>query len=109
MSPLPCSSSCHLCWAWGHPLLSLDAISVGVGVFLISYSLLTKYQLGVLKMLSFPSHLAIDKLYALVLAISPRLFPFTSLDFVYFVIVAIRIVLILLVTMPKQPADRIWR
>lgn len=86
MSPLPCSSSCHLCWAWGHPLLSLDAISVGVGVFLISYSLLTKYQLGVLKMLSFP-----------------------SLDFVYFVIVAIRIVLIVLVTMPSEPADRIWR
>lgn len=84
-------------------------ISVGMGVFLISYSLLTKYRLGVLKMLPFPGHLAIDKLDAVIFAVSPFLFHFTGIDFLYYLIVAISVVLIVVVTMPEQPSDRIWR
>lgn len=83
-------------------------INVGMGVFLVSYSLLTKYRLGVLKVLRFPSHLAIDKIDAMVFVVSPFLFHFSGIDFCY-VIVAISVILIVLVTMPKQPADRIWR
>lgn len=79
-----------------------------MGVFLVSYSLLTKYRLGVLKVLSFPSHLAIDKIDAVAFAVSPFLFHFSGIDFIYYVVVAISVVLIVLVTMPKQPADRIW-
>lgn len=49
---------------------------LGVGLFL--YSLLTKYELGVLKVLNFRYHLVIDIIASVLLILSPFLFGFIS-------------------------------
>lgn len=83
-------------------------ISVGMGVFLISYSFLTRYRLDVFKVLSFPGHLAIDWFDAAVFAIAPFALGFRGADFIYYLAVAAAVVAIVVVTMPSQPDDRVW-
>ncbi|MCY1366179.1 hypothetical protein D9M69_530600 [compost metagenome] len=47
-----------------------------LGVILALYSLCTQYELGVLKLIDFQYHLAIDVVAAIFLAVSPFLFGF---------------------------------
>lgn len=54
-------------------------VILGVGVIL--YSLLTDYELGAVRSISMPAHLALDGLGGLVLLVSPWLFGFA--DFVW--------------------------
>jgi hypothetical protein len=56
-------------------------VPVAMGVFTMLYSLVTKYQLGVVPLISFRMHLTLDALQAVFLAISPMLFGFAY--FVY--------------------------
>jgi hypothetical protein len=49
-----------------------------LGVVLILFSLITRYELGVIKQISMPYHLMIDFLAALLLALSPFLFGFSN-------------------------------
>jgi hypothetical protein len=49
-----------------------------LGVVLIVYSLVTRYEWGVIKLISMPYHLMIDFLAALFLALSPFLFGFSN-------------------------------
>lgn len=81
-------------------------ISVGMGFFLISYSLITRYRLGIVKLLPFPGHLAIDWFDAVIFFAAPFLFGFSGLDFYYYIAVGISVVGIVVVTMPQQPADQ---
>ena len=84
-------------------------ISVGMGAFLIAYSLFTRYRLGVVKCLPFRGHLAIDLFDAIVFAVSPLLFGFTGVDLGYYLVVAAGVIVIVVVTLPEQPRDRVWR
>lgn len=49
-----------------------------LGIALALYSLCTEYELGVLKLIDFQYHLAIDVIAALFLAVSPFLFGFIN-------------------------------
>jgi hypothetical protein len=49
-----------------------------LGIALALYSLCTQYELGVLKLIDFQYHLAIDVIAALFLAVSPFLFGFIN-------------------------------
>lgn len=49
-----------------------------LGVVLIAYSLLTRYEWGAIKVISMPYHLIVDFLAALFLALSPFLFGFNN-------------------------------
>lgn len=49
-----------------------------LGIALFVYSLLTKYEWGVFKVLSMPYHLMIDMVAAIFLALSPFLFGFVN-------------------------------
>jgi hypothetical protein len=51
-------------------------VPVGLGALLIGYSLITDYELGVLKRLQIPLHLWLDGLGGVLLAVSPWLFNF---------------------------------
>ena len=78
-------------------------VSVGMGLFLIGYSLLTDYRFGILKVLPFPGHLAIDWFDAVVFAASPSALGLHGLDAWYSYAVAAGVVGIVVVTMPHAP------
>lgn len=57
---------------------SQAAIPVFLGWSALAYSLLTKYELGLLRLIPFRGHLTLDVLSGLTLALSPWLFGFAD-------------------------------
>lgn len=53
--------------------------AIGLGIFVIVYSLLTNYELGAIGIFRFPTHLILDGLFALALIASPWLLGFSDL------------------------------
>lgn len=49
-----------------------------MGLLALIYSILTKYELGIVKVIPLPIHLGLDMLSGLVLALSPWLFEFSE-------------------------------
>lgn len=77
-------------------LLDLQAVSplahwmsVVAGVGLVTYSLATDYSLGVLRLISFRAHLALDLVAAVVFALAPFVLGWTGLVRGYYVIMAL--------------------
>ncbi len=54
------------------------AVPMILGTVLFLYSVFTYYELGIIKLIGMPSHLVIDAVAAVFLAISPLLFGFIS-------------------------------
>ena len=76
-----------------------------LGIALFVYSLLTKYEWGVFKVLSMPYHLMIDMVAAIFLALSPFLFGFVNEApnaWLPHVVVGIAVILVVLFS-EKQP------
>ena len=53
-------------------------VTVAFGVVALLYSLLTKYELGVVRVLTMNAHLAIDAVWAIALIVSPMAFNFAD-------------------------------
>jgi hypothetical protein len=53
--------------------------TIAFGLVAIAYSLFTDYELGLVRTLSFRTHLVLDVIFALLLAASPWLFGFSNL------------------------------
>ena len=82
-----------------------------LGVVLIAYSLFTRYELGVIKLISMPYHLIVDFLAALFLALSPFLFGFSDKSanvWLPHVVVGIAVILVVIVskTQPRRSMER---
>jgi len=78
---------------WGEAAISLPQI---LGLGLILYSLVTRYELGVIKSISMKTHLTLDVFAGAFLAISPFLFGFyDSAQNAWLPYVAIGLVIIL--------------
>ena len=78
-------------------------IPMVLGVLLALYSLCTRYELGVLKLIDFQSHLAIDVVAAIFLAASPFLFGFIDQApnaWLPHILVGVAIVLVVMVSRP---------
>lgn len=72
-----------------------------LGVVLIIYSLITRYEWGAIKLIGMPYHLMIDFLAALFLALSPFLFGFSNKEpnaWLPHVVVGIAVVVVVLVS-----------
>jgi lysylphosphatidylglycerol synthetase-like protein (DUF2156 family) len=96
-------------WLFGFSEVGGAAVIVPMvlGVGLILYSLFTKYEWGLIKVLSMPYHLVIDVVASLVLIASPFLFGFYNMDMwnVWVPHVAVGIAVILVVIFSQsQPA-----
>jgi hypothetical protein len=82
-----------------------------LGVVLILYSLVTKYEWGVLKLVAMPYHLVIDFLAALFLAASPFIFGFfrdSPNVWLPHLVVGIAVILVVIVSQ-TQPGGRSLR
>ena len=82
-----------------------------LGVVLIAYSLFTRYEWGVIKVISMPYHLIVDFLAALFLALSPFLFGFSNKEanvWLPHVVVGIAVILVVIVskTHPGSSMER---
>jgi len=78
-----------------------------LGVVLIVYSLITRYEWGVIKLISMRYHLIIDFLAALFLALSPFLFGFSNKEpnaWLPHVVVGIAVVVVVIVS-KTQPGN----
>lgn len=79
------------------------AIPMILGVGLFVYSLLTNYEWGVFKVLSYRAHLAIDIVASVFLLLSPFLFGFADEEpnaWVPHVVVGIAVILVVLLSKP---------
>jgi len=82
-----------------------------LGVVLIAYSLLTRYEWGVIKVISMPYHLIVDFLAALFLALSPFMFGFNNEEanvWLPHVVVGVAVILVVIVskTHPGNSMER---
>jgi hypothetical protein len=83
---------------FGGPAVAVPTV---LGIGLIVYSLITKYELGLVKILPMKLHLTIDMIAAIVLAISPWLFGFADLPanaWVPHVLVGITVIIVVLLS-----------
>lgn len=91
-----------------HPAIPEGAAStllVILGAGVIMYSLITDYELGLLKILAMKTHLALDVLGGVLLAVSPWLFGFADASIWPFVILGILEIGAGLLTSKKPPFE----
>lgn len=82
-------------------------IPVVLGAGVILYSLLTNYELGLLKVIPMKVHLGIDVLGGLFLALSPWMFGYASLVWVPHVVVGVIMLGSGLMTEKVSPTERL--
>lgn len=73
-------------------------LSVAGGVGLIVYSLATDYAFGVLRVLSFRAHLALDLAAAAAFVAAPFVFGWTGLTMAYYLVMAAGVVVVVFLT-----------
>lgn len=89
-------------------LLDLDTantesqIFFGVGGILLLYSLMTKYELGLIRVISMKIHLALDVLSGLFLASAPWIFGFGERLFIPYLILGVAVIIAGLTTTSKR-------
>jgi hypothetical protein len=85
------------------------AIPVVLGIGLIVYSVFTKYEWGLIKVLSMPYHLIIDLLAAALLAFSPFIFGFYDENAINVwlphVVVGIAVILVVIFSQSQPASD----
>jgi hypothetical protein len=82
------------------PLAKWLAVATGLAVILVS--LLTDYKLGLVRIIPFRIHLAIDTAVATAFVVAPFLFGFTGLDAWFYWINAAAVFVVVAVSMPSQ-------
>ncbi len=97
-------------WIFGFSQVGGAAVIVPMvlGAGLILYSLFTKYEWGLVKVLGMPYHLIVDVIASLFLIASPFLFGFYNMDmwnvWVPHVVVGIAVIIVVIFSQ-TQPAD----
>jgi hypothetical protein len=66
----------------GNPMAKWLAVVTGVAAFILTF--LTDHELGVVKLLPYPVHVAVDRLVGVTFVAAPFVFGFTGLDAAYY-------------------------
>jgi hypothetical protein len=77
-------------------------LSVATGVAALILTLLTNHHLGVIKVLSYKVHLAVDFLVAIVFVIAPFIFSFEGLDATYYWMNGIAVLAVVSLHKPEE-------
>ena len=91
----------------GGPAVIIPMV-LGVGLFL--YSLFTKYEWGLIKVLGMPYHLVVDVIASVFLLLSPFIFGFYTADWnawVPHVVVGIAVILVVIFSQTQPAADEL--
>lgn len=86
-------------WLFGFYNGALQSIlPVAIGLFIIGYSLLSKYEYGLVKLLPFTVHLFLDTVTGTFLAASPWIFNFSETIYVPHLVLGLMVVVSVLLT-----------
>jgi hypothetical protein len=77
-------------------------LSVATGIAALILTLLTNHHLGVIKVLSYKVHLAVDFLVAIVFVIAPFIFSFEGLDATYYWMNGIAVLAVVSLHKPEE-------
>jgi hypothetical protein len=66
----------------GNPVAKWLAVATGVAAFILT--LFTDHELGVVKLVPYPVHVAVDRLVGVIFVAAPFVFGFTGLDAAYY-------------------------
>lgn len=100
-------------WIFGFSQIGGAAVIIPMvlGVGLIAYSIFTKYEWGLVKVLGMPYHLIFDVLASIFLAVSPFLFNFYNADapnqWLPHVVVGITVILVVIFSQSQPSAEEI--
>lgn len=100
-------------WIFGFSQIGGAAVIIPMvlGVGLIAYSIFTKYEWGLVKVLGMPYHLIFDVLASIFLAVSPFLFNFYNADapnqWLPHVVVGITVILVVIFSQSQPSAAEI--
>ena len=100
-------------WLFGFSQVGGAAVIIPMvlGAGLILYSLFTKYEWGLIKVVSMPYHLIIDVVASLLLITSPFLFGFYNMDmwnvWVPHVAVGVAVILVVIFSQTQPAAEKL--
>lgn len=77
-------------------------LSVGAGAGLFLYSLFTGYSLSLQKMIPYGAHLVLDFVAGLVFLAAPFVFSFTGLVQTYYLVIGAAVIVVVLLSDPKD-------
>jgi len=80
------------------------ALSIATGVAALILTLLTDHHLGVFRILPYKFHLTVDFLVGLVFLAAPFVLGFSGLDFWYYIIIAVTVLIVVSLHKPENPA-----
>jgi hypothetical protein len=87
----------------GNPLGKWLAVATGVAAFILT--LLTDHELGVVKVVPYPVHVAVDRLVGVIFVAAPFVFGFTGIDATYYWVNGAAVLLI--TTLLDAPAQKL--
>ena len=87
----------------GNPLAKWLAVATGVAAFILT--LLTDHELGVVKVVPYPVHVAVDRLVGVIFVAAPFVFGFTGLDAAYYWVNGAAVLLV--TTLLDAPAPKL--
>jgi len=79
-------------------------LSVGGGIGLIAYSLLTDYAFGAFRIVSFRAHLGLDLLAAAVFLVAPFLFGWSGLTLGYYLVMSAGVLVVVALSNTRERA-----
>ena len=91
-----------MCWAWGSSNPLALWLSVGTGVAALLLTILTDHKTGLIPVLPYSFHLAVDALVGVVFAAAPFVLGFTGIDAAFYWLNAAAVLTVVSLHKPEE-------